>query len=219
MLSKFLKGRVTQMFQAISHGFLLALGLILPLGAQNVFVFNQGANHKHFISTLPVIITAGLCDSVLILLAVLGVSLILISLPMLQLVIFLVGFIFLLYIARSLWREQPADLKSQPPMSAKKQISFTLSVSLLNPHAIMDTIGVIGTSSTLYQGLDKWLFTFATISVSWFWFILLAIIGKVIGHLDKTGKYIILLNKISSLIILIVACIIVKNMIQLIIKI
>lgn len=171
------------------------------------------------ISTLPVIITAGLCDSVLILLAVLGVSLILISLPMLQLVIFLVGFIFLLYIARSLWREQPADLKSQPPMSAKKQISFTLSVSLLNPHAIMDTIGVIGTSSTLYQGLDKWWFTFATISVSWFWFILLAIIGKVIGHLDKTGKYIILLNKISSLIILIVACIIVKNMIQLIIKI
>ena len=204
MLSKFLKGRVTHMFQAISHGFLLALGLILPLGAQNVFVFNQGANHKHFISTLPVIITAGLCDSVLILLAVLGVSLI---------------FIFLLYIARSLWREQPADLKSQPPMSAKKQISFTLSVSLLNPHAIMDTIGVIGTSSTLYQGLDKWWFTFATISVSWFWFILLAIIGKVIGHLDKTGKYIILLNKISSLIILIVACIIVKNMIQLIIKI
>ena len=108
-----------------------------------------------------------------------------------------------------MWREQPADLKSQPPMS-KKQISFTLSVSLLNPHAIMDTIGVIGTSSTLYQGLDKWWFTFATISVSWFWFILLAIIGKVIGHLDKTGKYITLLNKISSLIILIVACIIVK---------
>ena len=26
------------------HGLLLALGLILPLGAQNVFVFNQGAN-------------------------------------------------------------------------------------------------------------------------------------------------------------------------------
>lgn len=34
------------MLQAVLHGILLALGLILPLGAQNVFVFNQGANHK-----------------------------------------------------------------------------------------------------------------------------------------------------------------------------
>ncbi|MCD0801134.1 amino acid transporter, partial [Staphylococcus aureus] len=30
------------MLQPIVHGVLLALGLILPLGAQNVFVFNQG---------------------------------------------------------------------------------------------------------------------------------------------------------------------------------
>ena len=36
------------MIQSILHGFLLAFGLILPLGAQNVFVFNQGANHKSF---------------------------------------------------------------------------------------------------------------------------------------------------------------------------
>ena len=34
------------MLQSAVHGLLLALGLILPLGAQNVFVFNQGANHK-----------------------------------------------------------------------------------------------------------------------------------------------------------------------------
>ena len=32
------------MTQPIVHGILLALGLILPLGAQNVFVFNQEAN-------------------------------------------------------------------------------------------------------------------------------------------------------------------------------
>lgn len=68
------------MLQPIIHGFLLALGLILPLGAQNVFVFNQGANQKKIISALPVIITAGLCDTFLIVLAILGVSLILMSL-------------------------------------------------------------------------------------------------------------------------------------------
>ena len=41
--------------QSIIHGFLLALGLILPLGAQNVFVFNQGANQKKLTKALPVI--------------------------------------------------------------------------------------------------------------------------------------------------------------------
>ena len=50
----------------------LAFGLILPLGVQNVFVFNQGANHPKFIYALPAIITASICDTVLILIAVNG---------------------------------------------------------------------------------------------------------------------------------------------------
>ena len=35
------------MVTAIIHGFILAIGLILPLGAQNVFIFNQGANQQN----------------------------------------------------------------------------------------------------------------------------------------------------------------------------
>ncbi len=31
------------MSEAIIHGIILAFGLIIPLGVQNVFVFNQGA--------------------------------------------------------------------------------------------------------------------------------------------------------------------------------
>ena len=87
------------MLQATIHGILLALGLILPLGAQNVFVFNQGANQKKLTKALPVIITAGFCDTFLIVIAILGVSLILMSLPILQLIIYIIGFVFLLYMA------------------------------------------------------------------------------------------------------------------------
>lgn len=203
------------MLQAVLHGILLALGLILPLGAQNVFVFNQGANHKNWVRTLPVIVTAGLCDTLLILLAVLGVSLVLMSLPTLQLVIYIIGFIFLLYMAWSLWREKPASIEKQTQMSAKKQIGFALSVSLLNPHAIMDTIGVIGTSAALYTGSEKVIFTLATITVSWVWFVTLALLGRFVGHVDRTGKFIIILNKCSSIIIIVVAFIILKNILQL----
>ncbi|UXR78270.1 MULTISPECIES: LysE family transporter [unclassified Staphylococcus] len=203
------------MFQATLHGLLLALGLILPLGAQNVFVFNQGANHKSLRRVAPVVITAGLCDTLLILLAVLGVSLLLNQYPSLQLAIYIVGLVFLLYMAWSLWMEKPVDATNQPSMSARKQIGFALSVSLLNTHATMDTICVIGTSASVYGGSEKVAFTCATIAVSWLWFVGLAIIGKQLGRVDASGKYIVILNKISSLIILAVAGIIIKNIVSL----
>ena len=190
------------MLQPIAHGVLLALGLILPLGAQNVFVFNQGANQKKFVKTLPVIITAGLCDTLLITIAVL--------------VIYIIGLLFLLYMAWSLWNEKPNNLENHDSMSAKKQIGFALSVSLLNPHAIMDTVGVIGTSASVYLGIEKLLFSISTIIISWIWFILLAILGKILGSIDQTGKYIIILNKVSSAIVIIVSLIIVKNILHLI---
>ncbi|PHK50415.1 LysE/ArgO family amino acid transporter [Staphylococcus edaphicus] len=200
------------MFQPLIHGFLLALGLILPLGAQNVFVFNQGANHKSITKSLPVIITAGLCDTLLILLAIIGVSVILLSMPVLQITIYCIGLLFLLYMAWSLWRARPDTLQTYRPMSAKKQIGFALSVSLLNPHAIMDTIGVIGTSGAVYEGTEKIIFTLSTIIVSWIWFVFLAVAGKMVGSIDKTGKYIMILNKCSSVIILIVAMMILKQL-------
>ena len=45
--------------EAILHGIILAFGLIIPLGVQNVFVFNQGALQPKFSRALPVVITAG----------------------------------------------------------------------------------------------------------------------------------------------------------------
>ena len=204
------------MLQPAVHGLLLALGLILPLGAQNVFVFNQGANHKSIYKSLPVIITAGLCDTLLILLAILGVSLILLSLPILQITIYCIGIVFLSYMAWSLWTSHQYQLQIYKPMTAKKQIGFALSVSLLNPHAIMDTIGVIGTSAAIYEGVEKVVFSIATVLVSWVWFFILAIMGKIIGHVDKTGKYILVLNKCSAIIIIIVALMILKQLIAII---
>ncbi|MCW1262851.1 amino acid transporter, partial [Staphylococcus aureus] len=64
-------------------------------------------------------------------------------------------------------------------------------------------------------GLEKILFCIATIMVSWLWFFLLAILGKVLGSIDRTGKYILFLNKISSIIIA-VSIVIVKNILKLI---
>ncbi|TCP29389.1 L-lysine exporter family protein LysE/ArgO [Scopulibacillus darangshiensis] len=200
------------MFEAFLHGFLLAFGLILPLGPQNVFVFNQGALQSHFRNALPVILTAAICDTILIILAVIGVSVIVLSFSWLQTIVYGIGFIFLVYMGWSIWRTVPSkDETTGKRMSAKKQVTFATSVSLLNPHAIIDTIGVIGTNSISYTGLDKFVFAMVCIAVSWIWFFGLAIAGRILGRVDTTGKWIVRLNKMSALIIWLVAIFIGKE--------
>ncbi|MFK2826195.1 LysE/ArgO family amino acid transporter [Bacillus sp. B190/17] len=190
------------MLAALLHGVALAFGLILPLGAQNIFVFNQGASQPKFRGVIPVVITASLCDTLLILLAVLGVSIVVLTVPVLQVIFYSIGLIFLLYMGWSIWHTAPANVNNkEAAMPPKKQIIFAMSVSLLNPHAILDTVGVIGTSSLSYTGTDKIVFTASCIVVSWLWFLGLATAGRVIGSLDTKGAFLKLINKVSAIII------------------
>lgn len=193
--------------EPLVHGMILAFGLILPLGVQNVFVFNQGATHKRFTSALPAIITAGVCDTILIYLAVAGVSIIVFSFEWLKILLFSIGFIFLTYMGWVMWKNTPevSDNQELNRFSARRQVAFAASVSLLNPHAIMDTIGVIGTSSLAYSGYEKWVFTVACIAVSWLWFFSLAILGRKIGQIDRSGKFLKRMNQLSALIIWVMA--------------
>jgi L-lysine exporter family protein LysE/ArgO len=186
---------------AFIHGFLLALGLILPLGVQNVFVFNQGVLQKSIPRALPAIITAAVCDTILITLAVVGVSAIVLSCLWLKTMMLVLGSLFLIYMGGVTWTAKPGNRnEAAQVLSVKKQIVFAASVSLLNPHAIIDTIGVIGTSSLSYGGTAKFAFTCACILVSWFWFFALALAGRATGELDKTGRLLYTLNKVSAVI-------------------
>lgn len=189
------------MFEAVFHGLILAFGLILPLGVQNVFVFNQGAIQPKFLKALPVIITASICDTLLISLAVLGVSVVVLSSFWIKTVLFVGGVIFLVYMGIVVWKSKPIQLEEeQSYVSPKKQILFAMSVSLLNPHAIMDTVGVIGTSSIKYVGTEKFVFAIACIVTSWIWFIGLGIAGRLVGNLNKSGHLLNILNKVSAII-------------------
>ncbi len=189
--------------EPLLHGIILAFGLILPLGVQNVFVFNQGATHNKFVNALPAIITAGICDTILIYLAVAGVSIIVFSFEWVKILLFLVGVFFLAYMGWGMWKSKPEinDHQDQNHFSPRRQVTFAASVSLFNPHAIMDTIGVIGTSSLAYTGYEKWVFTVACIMISWIWFFSLAIFGRKIGQFDKNGRFLKFMNQVSALII------------------
>ncbi|WP_211747404.1 LysE family transporter [Paenibacillus sp. Marseille-Q4541] len=187
------------MQEAIIHALILAAGLILPLGAQNLFVFNQGATQKNWAGSLPAVVTAALCDTILIVLAVGGLSLLLSDQSRVTQVIYAAGCLFLIYMAWTMWRAGGGSKGKQQALTGRQQILFALSVSILNPHAILDILGVIGTNSLQYEGTERTAYTVVTILVSWVWFILLATAGRIMGRWDQTGTLSRWLGKVSSL--------------------
>lgn len=186
---------------AILHGILLAFGLILPLGVQNVFIFSQGATQPSLLKAFPAAVTAALCDTLLIVLAVFGLSLLVLQMEGLRLGLMIVGIIFLVYMGYSIWKSKSDRLETGKSLKARKQIVFAVSVSLLNPHAILDTVGVIGTSALKYVGTEQLLFTVACIVVSWCWFFGLTVAGATMKKLDGTGKLMTIFNKCSAVFI------------------
>ncbi len=183
---------------AFIYGVILAFGLIIPLGMQNVFIFNQGVSQKKWRHAIPSVLTAFICDALLITSAVTGVSLIVFSLPMVRNIIYILGIIFLIYMGVSVWKNSESSQLSVAPLTSSKQMLFAISVSLLNPHAIIDSVAVIGANSLNFPGVEKWFFTSACLLVSLLWFTSLSLIGHCCKSMDSNGQLLPRLNKISA---------------------
>lgn len=189
------------MTEAVFHGFLLSLGLILPLGVQNTFILTQGALHRRWAGALPAVLTAAICDTILITVAVSGISLVVLTIPWFKQALSWVGVLFLLYMGWATWRSTPSvDSAASDEWPLRRQITFAASVSLLNPHAILDTIAVIGTTSLQYVGAAKLGYTLTCIAVSWLWFTGLAMAGHLLGMAASGVGLRRWLNRISALI-------------------
>lgn len=188
------------MVHAFLYGLILAFGLIIPLGPQNLFVLSQGTHEKKLSHAFPTIISAATCDTFLITIACFGVSLLILKVAFLKTTLFVMGIIFLTCVGAHLWHKASKasfDMEQHPHVSAKKQILFTVSVSLLNPHAILDTVTVIGVNALQYRGAELLSFTFACVLVSWLWFFSLAAFGKTLSKIPHISFF---QNRISALI-------------------
>lgn len=192
---------------AFVHGLALSLGLIAAVGPQNVFVFQQGATQPRLRRSLPTVLTAGAADTVLILGGVLGVSAAVIEFAWLRAVLLAGGVAFLGYVGWTLVSAPPTSLdpRDEALLGVREQVGFTASVSLLNPHAILDTIGVIGTNALAYAPPGRWAFTAACLLVSWGWFLGLAAGGRFLGRSVLSDGRVRYLNVVSAGVIWIVA--------------
>lgn len=187
------------MITAIVHGIVLAFGLILPLGPQNTFVIAQGASQPSLVRALPAVMAAGLCDTLLIGVAVFGVSVAVLGVPWLRLALVAGGVVFLCVVGVLLWRNGGGGDGETVAgaFSARRQVAFAVSVSLLNPHAILDTVGVIGPSALAYAGTERMAFAVACVAVSWIYFLGLALLGRLASNIRGVRRW---LNRGSAVI-------------------
>lgn len=160
----------------------------------------QGATQSRFWRALVVVVAAALSDTLLIVLAIGGVSVVVLTVSWVKVALAVLGAGFLLYIGWLTWRSNAAGQVNAEAAAwpLGRQILFALSVSLLNPHAILDTIGVIGASSLAYDGSVRLDFAAACILNSWLWFLGLALLGRLVGQVGAVRLW---LNKASALII------------------
>ena len=101
-----------------------------------------------------------------------------------------------------LWRTNTAATAVDgQTFSMKRQIIFAASVSLLNPHAILDTIGVIGTNSLTYSGNVRMGLHANNNSRFLALVFRTSMGGRYFGKIDSSGKLIALLNKVSALVV------------------
>jgi L-lysine exporter family protein LysE/ArgO len=156
-------------------GLLLGLAVITPIGPQNVFVIGQGLT-AGMPRALWAVLIAGLCDNLMILAGVAGVSGAISALPTLRLVLILTGVAFLGYLGTQALRSTGGSLDGLGggPAGMRQLLSRTATVSLLNPHAFLDTVGVIGSAVSTRAPGDRVAFTAGALSASWLWFLLLA---------------------------------------------
>lgn len=153
------------------NGLLLGLSSIMALGPQNVFLIKQGARRNH--AALSALICF-FCDLILITASVVGLHQVLLNHPGLQRWMLGLGATFLIYYALKSLRsafssKKPQQLQAATPHSRAQIVLFALGFSLLNPHAIIDTVVIIGSGSSQFPD-NKLAFLIGVITASLVWF-------------------------------------------------
>ncbi|MDW6001912.1 LysE/ArgO family amino acid transporter [Vibrio mangrovi] len=172
-------------FWIVLQGFSLGASIIIPIGAQNAYVLNQGIQRQHHY------LTASICtilDMIFISVGVFGGGIFFSGHPQLLSIITLGGICFLtIYGCSSL----KSALSSQNDDSHLPDTSYNrktvllgaMAVSALNPHVYLDTIVVLGSIGGQFQGTERLSFALGSIAASFIWFFSLSVGAARFSHL------------------------------------
>ncbi len=158
-------------FSAYFVGLALGGSLIVAIGAQNAFVLGQGVR-RSFPATTAAVCSA--CDALLISGGVLGVGVAAAAHPAVARLLILAGAAFMLAYAALAARRAVRGGDAAAAGSARQDrlsvIGGALAVSLLNPHAYLDAMLLIGGVAAQMPAADRLAFALGAVSASVLWF-------------------------------------------------
>jgi L-lysine exporter family protein LysE/ArgO len=163
---------------AFVFGLLFGMATVLPVGVQSFVVLNQGLT-VGYPRVFFGIVTASCCDTLLIILGAVGVSAIL-NAPGSREALILVGVGFLLVMGVLALRASSDNEEVNSCMRPAAMVAQAAGVSLLNPHAILETVGILGAAIAAQAAESRVKFAAGVISASWVWFLMVGLGASVV---------------------------------------
>ena len=153
-------------------GLRLGLSLIIAIGAQNVFVLQQGLRQSH---VFAVCLTCALSDAILITIGVGGYQIISSKAGWIEPVLTLGGAIFLfaygaISAKRAIWPKEGMKVGHVEDQPLSAALVTCLALTFLNPHVYLDTVILLGSISTRYEETLRPLFAAGAVIASFVWF-------------------------------------------------
>ncbi|MCR4941880.1 MAG: LysE family transporter [Campylobacter sp.] len=172
------------------NGFVLCLSLIVAIGAQNLFIIEQGLAKNHI---FWVCLISFLGDCLIIALGVFGIGSVVIESKYFIMGLGLVGIIFLLYYGASSLKSAIkgtnfAKISQAKNTSLKQTVLKSAALSLLNPHVYIDAFVIIGAFSINFSNTAQIAFYFGAITASFLWFFSLGYICKALSRFFTNPK-------------------------------
>ena len=143
------------MVSVFFEGLLLQASLIFALGAQNLFILESGLRRDYHLTASFV---CYLCDFIIIMLGVAGAATLFTSFPEIKILVGLCGIFFLFTYGFDKLRTKENEIVFNEMLSKqkslKRSILAAITFSVLNPHAFLDGIVLIGGYSAKYSDLN-----------------------------------------------------------------
>ncbi|NIY94149.1 LysE/ArgO family amino acid transporter [Vibrio diazotrophicus] len=160
-------------FWILLQGFSLGATMIIPIGAQNAYVLNQGIKRNHHLTTATI---CSVMDVFFISLGIFGGGAVLSQNKTLLTIVTLGGIAFLTFYGWLSFRaalQSSDEQESQPQKLARGRravILGALAVTVLNPHLYLDTVVILGSIGGQFEGSDRLSFALGTMTASFVWF-------------------------------------------------
>ena len=184
-------------FSVYCAALVMGFGLIVAIGAQNLFIIKTGLQNKNVFLVAGV---ASLCDVTLIIVGTAFVGRLIQSVPLFIPVMKWAGCLFLVYygittLANAL-RTAPrgfedtertvhGTLARSRHAGNVKLVMAALTFSLLNPHVYLDLFLIVGNFGSRFSGMKQVSFILGASTASCVWFFLLGFASKKAARLFK----------------------------------